>query len=362
MRIAIMSPWNDCCGVSVHAELIGKAWMNQGHEIVVFAPTDERVGGRVPVETEDERFVYRNWEMYRYGAKVEDESSLDLHFDPSPIVKEDYDLFVIEKPCLTPLGKLLKIFDVVKRKATTIAVMHEGRVPKNVNFYKFDWDVITFFDERYKKLLADGIPADKTYIVPYPCHPIVEGNTQEARSKLDLPRDEDTKIILAYGIRLKNLREVFPIFEKLRKTYDVVLLMLASHEESVRAAMDIAREYKFTMFRKEAPPMSRLYTYFHASNAILVHKGPADYLPTSSTVHLCLGSMCPILCPDNNFVEVFDGEIMKYSNLDEMRERLVDVFEGRNVQSILSNARKYVTRNSASNIANILMRLARSVK
>jgi hypothetical protein len=174
--------------------------------------------------------------------------------------------------------------------------------------------------------------------------------------------NEDTKIILAYGIRLKNLREVFPIFKKLRKTYDVVLLMLASHEESVRAAMDIAREYKFTMFRKEAPPMSRLYTYFHASNAILVHKGPADYLPTSSSVHLCLGSMRPILCPDNNFVEVFDGEIMKHSNLDELRERLVDVFEGRNVQSILSNARKYVTRNSASNIATILMRLARSVK
>lgn len=362
MKIAIMSPWNDCCGVSVHAELIGKEWMNQGHDIVVFAPTDERVGGRIPVETEDEKFVYRNWEMYRYGAKVEDESGLDLYFDPSPIVNEDYDFFVIEKPCLTPLGKLLKIFDVVKRKATTIAVMHEGRVPKNVNFYKFDWDIITLFDERYKKLLVDGISADKTYIVPYPCHPIVEGNMQEARSKLDLPRDEDTKIILAYGIRLKNLREVLPIFKKLRKTYDVVLLMLASHEESVRAAMDIAREYKLTILRKEAPPMSRLYTYFHASNVILVHKGPADYLPTSSTVHLCLGSMRPILCPDNNFVEVFDGEIMKYSNLDELRERLIYLFDWRNVQSILSTARKYVMRNSASNVANILMRLAQSVK
>jgi len=362
MRIAIMSPWNDCCGVSVHAELIGKEWMNQGHEIVVFAPTDERVGGRIPVETEDERFVYRNWEMYRYGAKVEDESGLDLYFDPSPIVNEDYDFFVIEKPCLTPLGKLLKIFDVVKRKATTIAVMHEGRVPKNVNFYKFDWDIITLFDERYKKLLADGIPADKTYIVPYPCHPIVEGNMQEARSKLDLPRDEDTKIILVYGIRLKNLREVLPIFKKLRKTHDVILLMLASHEEGVRAAKDITREYKFAMFRKESPPMSRLYTYFHASNVILVHKGPADYLPTSSTVHLCLGSMRPILCPDNNFVEVFDGEIMKYSNLDELRERLIYVFDWRNVQSILSTARKYVMRNSASNVANSLMRLAQSVK
>jgi len=362
MRIAIMSPWNDCCGVSVHAELIGREWMSQGHEIIVFAPTQERVGGRIPIETEDERFVYRNWEMYRYGTKVEDENSLDLYFDPSPVVNEDYDLFVIEKPCLTPLGKLLKIFDVVKRKATTIAVMHEGRVPKNVNFYKFDWDVITLFDERYKQLLAHALPADKTHIVPYPCHPIVEGKMLEARSKLGLPQEEDTKIILAYGIRLKNLREVLPIFKKLRKTYDVILLMLSSHEESIGAAKEMAHEYKFTIFRKEAPPISRLYTYFHASNAILIHKNAADYLPTSSTVHLCLGSMRPILCPDNNFVEVFDGEVMKYLNLDELRENLIDVFEGRNLQSILSGARRYVIRNSASNIANTLMRLAQSAK
>ena len=362
MRIAIMSPWNDCCGVSAHAELIGKEWISQGHEIVVFAPTDERVGGRIPVETEDERFVYRNWEMYRYGAKVEDESYLDLYFNPSPIINKDYDLFVIEKPCLTPLGKFLKIFDVVKRRATTIAVIHEGRVPKNVNFYKFDWDIITLFDERYRKLLADALPADKTHVVPYPCHPIVEGNMLEARSKLNLPQDQDTKIILTYGIRLKNLRKVLPILKELRKTYEVVLLMLTSHEESVEAAMNIGREYKFTVFRKEAPPTTRLYTYFHASNAILVHKSSADYLPTSSTVHLCLGSMRPILCPDNNFVEVFDGEIMKYSNLDELREKLIDVFEWRNVQSVLNNARKYVIKNSASNIANTLMRLAQSVK
>ncbi|MEA2089407.1 MAG: hypothetical protein U9O89_01425 [Thermoproteota archaeon] len=362
MKIAIMSPWNDCCGVSIHAELIGKEWISQGHEIVVFAPTDERVGGRIPVKSEDERFVYRNWEMYRYGAKVEDESYLDLYFNPNPIINEDYDLFVVEKPCITPLGKLLKIFDVVKRKATTIAVMHEGRVPKNVNFYKFDWDVITLFDERYKKLLADALPADKTYIVPYPCHPIVEGNMLEARSKLGLPQDEDTKIILAYGIRLENLREVLLIFKKLRKIYDVILLMLSSHEESIRVAKDIAREYKFAMFRKEAPPISRLYTYFHASNAILVHKSSANYLPTSSTVHLCLGSTRPVLCPDNNFVEVFDGEVMKYLSLDELGENLIDVFEGRNVQSVLSTARKYVIRNSASNVANALMRLAQSVK
>ena len=53
---------------------------------------------------------------------------------------------------------------------------------------------------------------------------------------------------------------------------------------------------------------------------------------------------------------------MKYSNLDDLRENLVDVFEGRNTQSIVSNARKYVIKNSARNVANTLMRLAQSAK
>ncbi len=356
MKIAIMSPWNDCCGVSVHAELIGREWIKQGHEIVVFAATDERVKGRIPVDTKDEEYVYRNWEKYRYGEKVRDESELDLYFDAEPILKEDYDLFVIEKPCLTPLAKLLKIFPQIKEKAKTIAIIHEGRIPENVNFYKFDWDLYTLFDQRFKKLFENHLPKEKTHIISYPCHEITEGNMTEKRSELGLPLDK--KIILAFGMRLKHLREVFPIFEELKKSYDISPLMFTSHQENIEIAKKLVDGYEFAIFRQESPPMERLYKYLHASDAILIHRPPAsDYSPTSSTVHLCLGGMHPLICPENNVFEIFDRAVIKYSNLAELKGRLLDIVEARGIDSIIEAARKYVMENSAGNVAKKLVKL-----
>ena len=59
LRIALMSPWNDCCGVAIHARLIGYAWLSLGHRLLVLASTDERPKGRVPLDTPDEPFVHR---------------------------------------------------------------------------------------------------------------------------------------------------------------------------------------------------------------------------------------------------------------------------------------------------------------
>ncbi|HJH27727.1 MAG TPA: hypothetical protein C5S37_13420 [Methanophagales archaeon] len=38
MKIGMMSSWNVPCGVAVHAELLGRAWVEMGHELKVFAP------------------------------------------------------------------------------------------------------------------------------------------------------------------------------------------------------------------------------------------------------------------------------------------------------------------------------------
>ena len=53
MRIAILSRWNTACGVSLHAELVGREFIKMGHELVVFAPNNIR-----PV-AEDEDYVIR---------------------------------------------------------------------------------------------------------------------------------------------------------------------------------------------------------------------------------------------------------------------------------------------------------------
>ena len=40
MKIAMMSRWNIPCGVSLHAELVGRAWVEMGHDLQVLAPVE----------------------------------------------------------------------------------------------------------------------------------------------------------------------------------------------------------------------------------------------------------------------------------------------------------------------------------
>lgn len=334
-----------------------------GHEVTVFAPIGERGRGGIPLDVVDESFVHRNWEFYRYGDRIVDDNELDLYFDPSPILHENFDIFVIEKPSSTPIGKLLKILPEIKNKGPVIAVMHEGRRIINKNFYKADFDIYTLFDERFEKLFKNLLPEDKTFIVPFPCHPIIEGNMMEAREKLELPSDEDLKIILAFGIRLKYLREILPIFKKLSKKYNIMLLLLSKHPESVSTGKEITKHYDFTVFKYEAPPIERLYTYLHASNVVLLHRGPTkDYIPVSSTVNLCLGALRPILCPDNNFFETFKDEVIKYSGIKELEEKLGNVLENVGIDGTLKAARKYLEDNSAGKVAQKLLEFTDSLE
>ncbi len=62
MKIAMLTRWNATCGVSVHAELVGRQWI-KNHDLTVFAPTLESVSGDYHHRTtrEDEEFVIRGW-------------------------------------------------------------------------------------------------------------------------------------------------------------------------------------------------------------------------------------------------------------------------------------------------------------
>jgi len=75
-KIALMSPWNAACGVSVHAELIGRGWIKQGHELKVFAPQTYEDDNTYMWFDKDEPFVTRNFSFLRYGDKYTDEKLL----------------------------------------------------------------------------------------------------------------------------------------------------------------------------------------------------------------------------------------------------------------------------------------------
>lgn len=142
MRIKMMSRWNASCGVSIHAELVGRAWVEMGHDLKVLAPIENK-----PKTDVDELYVSRCYEL---GKK-------EPFFDPEPFLEGDFDIFVVQNLEIMPMKKLLEIYPLIRKKAKTVLVVHEGGPPTDPYFYKFDWDAVVCFDERYKLFLKKNI-------------------------------------------------------------------------------------------------------------------------------------------------------------------------------------------------------------
>jgi len=303
----------------------------------------------------DEPFVYRNWEMHRLGDKIEDDAPLDLFFDPKALLEEDFEILFVEKPTSIPISKFSRIFDILKRKARVVAIMHEGRVPANRRFYDLRWNLATVFDDRFFNLYGHLLNADRVSVVPFPCHPVIYGDRHEARRELNLPLDD--YLALAFGIRAHGLRSIMPVLERVAKDTGMRLLLLVEHERLRREAEALKKSYDFVHLIYDAPSFNRLYTYLHASDVLLLHRPAADYVPISSTVHLCLGALRPILCPDNNFFYGCDG-VLKYSGPADLEAKLRLVLEDGPPEELLKRAKRYIEEREAKKIARMLLELA----
>ena len=116
----------------------------------------------------------------------------------------------------------------------------------------------------------------------------------------------------------------------------------------------------FVDLKIKAVSINELYTYLHASDVLLIHKESSRYKAViSSTVCQTLGSGCPILFRDSNYVELHGNEIVKYRDLDDMELKLVDLFDGKfDVEKIKS----YLRENNASRVADRFIQLFEKVR
>lgn len=347
MKIAMMSRWNIPCGVSLHAELIGRAWVEMGHELAVLSPVELK-GYQCE---DDEPYVTRCYTLREYRDTPR------FFFDPQPFLTFGYDVFVVQNLEILPMEEFLKVYPFLKEQAKTVFVVHEGKPPRDRIFYEFDWDAIVCFDGRYRAFLKEIYNEEKIKIIPYPCHPVMHGSKAEARRKLGLPLDK--KIIFNYGIGVYRHLHLLPTIKRVCRDYPLILLTL-THIEDWYELFDAARTiYPFIELRKGDIPMRELYTYLHAADALLVHKDSAEAIVVPSTAHLCLGAGCPILAYDTNFFETFDGEVVKYQELGEV---LREVFRGNpRIKSTLKAAGHFVRRNSAAVIAKAFIGLFESL-
>ena len=85
----------------------------------------------------------------------------------------------------------------------------------------------------------------------------------------------------------------------------------------------------------------------------------------SSTIHLCLGSGCPIVVSDAKIFEQYGRQVLKYRTRDrgEFKECLTDVFEEKErVTELRQAVREFVGRDSAQVVAEKYIGLFESLQ
>jgi len=349
MKIAMMTPWNVACGVSIHAELVGREWVKAGHELKVFAPQEE---DKLPT-ARDEPFVSRCYSMLR-SPKL---TLKDLWLDPKPFLEFDYDFFVVQNLELLPIYELIKMFPEIKRKAKTILVIHEGNKSCfSEQHLAFDWHAIVCFDKRYEKEFSKVFSAEKFHIIPYPAHPMMLGDKRAARQELKISQDQ--KAIFSYGIWFQNRLPVLPALQELSKEIPFKYLTII-HEvppEGLKAISEAKSRYSFFEVREEALPLEKLYTYLHASDAHLLWKfSEGPNLLVCSSAYLTLGSGCPIVINASGYARDLGEEVFKFNDLDDLQKILARILDGEKPHPKAVD--DFMSRNEASKVASSFIEL-----
>lgn len=336
MRIAMMSAWNEDSGVSVHAELIGREWLKMGHELKVFSFFTSDFHG-THIIRKDEHYVVRCFTTSTCKSP---------YLDPRPILESDFEIFIAQDLGMLPKDELAKIFHHIKRKASTVTIIHDSGPSGDPSFYQFDWDRIVCFDHRYREFLSRYHPEDRISIIPFPCHPLRRGDKSLARKKVGLPSNK--KILMIFGQRLKEHLPLLPVISEVSSYLPILLLIVSQNDiEALNEVKGVEME-----IRQESPSIDRLYDYLHASDVLLLHRKPCNGVVVSSTVYQCLGSGCPILALNSNFFETLGDVVVTYTSFDDFQVKLFDVLQrGETYQASQRAADEFLKQNSAEIIA-----------
>jgi hypothetical protein len=346
MKIAVITPWNQTCGISVHAELICREWIQKGHTVKIFSY--QKYFPHAFQYKPDEPYVERNIYIEPIGWGWIDESRSYIK-NPESLLQEEFDILVVETLSILPKQNFLPFFKQITAKK--VLIIHEIFLPINPLWYKFEFEAVVCLTKGMKKELSGILNPEKLYFIPYPCYKTEIGNKIQNRLKLNLPLDK--KIILLFGWRLgfnpKEYIKLFPIFKKLAENYPLHILLISKSISPtiLKKLKDIPHEIRHKLL-----DFVELYSYLRASDLLLLPKNKTPFEVVSSQACLCLGSGCPIMAPDVNFFKYFKDEIIKYKNLKDFELKLKEILEGKtNIEKIIKNALKYASQNSSSEIA-----------
>lgn len=355
MRVAFVSRWNATCGISLHAELVGRELLKMGHEVRVAAPkldSANRDWHHKKLDVEDEEFVFRCFDETDDGLASFDESVLE-EFEPDVIIVEAY-------PRL-PWKVLPRVLERLRRDARILAVIHfatadEARVLKSVAdlidaFVVFDYRWISeVLDEFFDHML------DRIHIIPYPCYTPTRIRSRSRRSGSHV-------VFFSFGRQpCEEYEDFIRVLRKLRRSG------LSLTYRVMRSDGLLPYREEWLVQWCERPPIERIYEYLSECDVHLLPKGRTSKVVVSSTVCQCLAAERPIVTPATRYVELMPededgaGPVVKYRNIRDLEYKLIRLVRDEDFRErVIEWARHFVRTHSADRIARRFVELANSL-
>ncbi|NPB07898.1 MAG: glycosyltransferase [Aquificae bacterium] len=351
MKIGILSRWNATCGVSLHAEMVGRELLRRGYEITVFAPYKESANRwwHHKLIREDEPFVVRCYEETSPDGR---EGRLDI----GRVLSSEIDVLIVESYEKLPYGDVERLVALLRdRGVPSIVVIHEG-LPEDVRYSDLNlFERIVVFDERFlREVLGNRVNKEKVEVIPYPCYPVREGKrrfAQDGRIRFfsfgRQPREEYCPYLEALKVFRKKSER--PFLYRVVRASELLRFWEEwfEQEEGVLDYEDIVRE-------------------LHSSDFHLLPKGNTRRVVVSSTLYQVLGTLTITFVPDNRFFETLPrGEkapVVFYGDVEDLLEKIQTLCREEELRErIRENARRFVEENEVGRITDRFEALINSV-
>lgn len=139
-------------------------------------------------------------------------------------------------------------------------------------------------------------------------------------------------------------------------------MVIANPESELDELYQAKKKYNFIDLKIKALPLDELYDYLYASDVLLIHRESSQKYPAvvSSSVCQLLGSGCPILFHQSNYVELQGNEIIKYRDFGDMKTKLIELFQGKLFN--LARVKDFLKDYEAERIAGRFIKLFEELK
>jgi len=343
--IGFLSRWNATCGVSLHAELIGKEFIKNGLSIRVFAPylnSANRWWHHIPIRA-DEPFVIR---CFKETTPEGEPGSIDI----DKILNEKINGLIVESWASLPKKDVeLLVWKLRKKGIPVVAVIHEG-FGKDLGYENLDmFKKIIIFHEGYKEILAGRVKEEKIEVVPYPCIPPVQRKRRFA---------QDGKIMFfSFGRQpIEEYEDYIEVLKELSLEYPV-------YYRIIRSSDLLPYKYDWLEQTKKTLLLDEIYENLEKIDIHLIPKGNTTGKVVSSTLCQTLGSLAIHVAPDSAYFEDIKKScntlpLLLYGNKKELKDGIVRIIKEPTFRKrITKYAKRYAEENSAYKIAMRILAL-----